>query len=345
MANWTDAILTEKGKALAAKVMAGQLDLQLTEIWFGDGTPGTDLGSKKIKAELMKKSQEGTDCVIRFRVRNTTVQTPIIMSELGFYAVDADGSTILFSYMTDDEPATLPRYSGGKEYRQTMTSAFGFSNAEQVTLNATILDGQTEEDVDAAIAAHDANVDAHNVLMTKHNSDEHAHEDIRLMFNNYLSLEESETQLSTHNTDSSAHTAILNAHNANVNSHNPITEMIAKILGETNWQENPVATLKDIKNLLGMGGIVGQRLEDNGYVKFANGLTIQWGETSNNISTAFGSKATLPIAFVTPLIAVGSLLNLGGAESEKNFDDKIILTSTQIAFKYFGHSYIAIGLS
>ena len=140
MANWTDAILTEKGKALAAKVMAGQLDLQLTEIWFGDGTPGTDLGSKKIKAELIKKSQEGTDCVIRFRVRNTTVQTPIIMSELGFYAVDADGSTILFSYMTDDEPATLPRYSGGKEYRQTMTSAFGFSNAEQVTLNATILD-------------------------------------------------------------------------------------------------------------------------------------------------------------------------------------------------------------
>ena len=53
--------------------------------------------------------------------------------------------------------------------------------------------------------------------------------------------------------------------------------MIAKILGATNWQENPVATLKDIKNLLGMGGIVAQRLEENGFVKFANGFTIQWG--------------------------------------------------------------------
>ena len=107
----------------------------------------------------------------------------------------------------------------------------------------------------------------------------------------------------------------------------------------------PSMSLASMIPLLGYGGIVAQRLETNGYIKFANGLTIQWGETSNNISTAFGSKATLPIAFVTPLIAVGSLLNLGGAESEKNFDDKIILTSTQIAFKYFGHSYIAIGLS
>ena len=56
--------------------------------------------------------------------------------------------------------------------------------------------------------------------------------------------------------------------------------MIAKILGATNWQENPVATLKDIKNLLGMGGIVASKLDANaGFVKFANSFTIQWGLT------------------------------------------------------------------
>ena len=256
MANWTDAILTKKGKALAAKVMAGQLDLQITEIWYGDGKPSTDLGSKKIKAELIKKSQEDTDCVIRFRVRNTTVQTPIIMRELGFYAVDADGSTILFSYMTDDEPATLPKYSGGKEYRQTMTSAFGFSNAEQVTLSATILDGQTEEDVEAAIAAHDANVDAHQF--------------------------------------------ILNLINSNKSELNGIDEqikaMLNTLLGTGAWNNPASNNIANMITLLGQGGIVAAKFADTGYVKFANGFTIQWGMTGFTNAGGF-SDVNFPISF------------------------------------------------
>lgn len=66
-------------------------------------------------------------------------------------------------------------------------------------------------------------------------------------------------------------------HNTDETAHQPITSAIAKILGDSNWKANPVATLKDIKKLLGMGGIVAQRLEANGFVKFANGFTIQWG--------------------------------------------------------------------
>ena len=91
-------------------------------------------------------------------------------------------------------------------------------------------------------------------------------------------------ELTKHNTDPDAHGGLLQkvktelaTHNTDISSHPAITAMIAKILGATNWQENPVATLKDIKNLLGMGGIVAQRLEENGFVKFANGFTIQWG--------------------------------------------------------------------
>ena len=91
-------------------------------------------------------------------------------------------------------------------------------------------------------------------------------------------------ELTKHNTDPDAHGGLLQkvktelaTHNTDISSHPTITAMIAKILGATNWQENPVSTLKDIKNLLGMGGIVAQRLEENGFVKFANGFTIQWG--------------------------------------------------------------------
>ena len=96
-------------------------------------------------------------------------------------------------------------------------------------------------------------------------------------------------ELTKHNTDPDAHGGLLQkvktelaTHNTDISSHPAITAMIAKILGATNWQENPVATLKDIKNLLGMGGIVAQRLEENGFMKFANGFTIQWGQFKEN---------------------------------------------------------------
>nr|DAK64542.1 MAG TPA: tail-collar fiber protein [Caudoviricetes sp.] len=88
----------------------------------------------------------------------------------------------------------------------------------------------------------------------------------------------------------------LKEHNTDVLSHPAITAMIAKILGATDWQENPVSNLKDIKNLLGMGAIVAQRLEETGFVKFANGFTIQWGH-DNYGSDDLSHWVTFPMAF------------------------------------------------
>ena len=90
--------------------------------------------------------------------------------------------------------------------------------------------------------------------------------------------------LEAHNTDPGAHGGLLQnlksqlaTHNTDISSHPAITAMIAKILGSSDWQEEPVATLKDIKNKLGEGGIVAQRFGESGFVKYANGFTIQWG--------------------------------------------------------------------
>ena len=95
--------------------------------------------------------------------------------------------------------------------------------------------------------------------------------------------------LEAHNTDPGAHGGLLQnlksqlaTHNTDISSHPAITNMIAKILGATDWQENPVATLKDIKNKLGEGGIVAQRFGESGFVKYANGFTIQWGQFKEN---------------------------------------------------------------
>ena len=91
-------------------------------------------------------------------------------------------------------------------------------------------------------------------------------------------------------------TEAVKQHNTDISSHPAITAMIAKILGATNWQENPVATLKDIKNLLGMGGIVASKLDANaGFVKFANSFTIQWGLTWFLNQNTF-CDVTLPIS-------------------------------------------------
>lgn len=54
-------------------------------------------------------------------------------------------------------------------------------------------------------------------------------------------------------------------------------------------------TLKACADSIGGGGIVAALLEQNGYVKFANGLILQWGTLSNKIS---GRRiVTFPISF------------------------------------------------
>ena len=114
-------------------------------------------------------------------------------------------------------------------------------------------------------------------------------------------------------------TEAVKQHNTDISSHPAITAMIAKILGATNWQENPVATLKDIKNLLGMGAIVASKLDANaGFVKFANGFTIQWGR--DNYSSEENSHwVTFPIAFKTCYSVVPSIIG-PSSDSIKVYD-------------------------
>lgn len=100
-------------------------------------------------------------------------------------------------------------------------------------------------------------------------------------------------------------TEAVKQHNTDISSHPAITSMIAKILGATNWQENPVATLKNIKNLIGQGAIVASKLDANaGFVKFANGFTIQWGLTWFD-SNKYYKDISLPISS-TVLIALAT---------------------------------------
>lgn len=88
----------------------------------------------------------------------------------------------------------------------------------------------------------------------------------------------------------------LDAHSRDTSAHAPITDQIKAILGSDNWKDSPASTLVTIKNLLGQGAIVASKLDANaGFVKFANGFTIQWGLTWFNNQNTY-CDVTLPIS-------------------------------------------------
>lgn len=165
---WSQAYLTNVGKQLQASVMANELKLHIEEIWLGDGNvtnveTANNLGSKKLKLQIAGITQDNTECLVRFRISNESIQTPIVMREIGFYARDKRGQLILYSIMKDEDPSTLPVVNGQAIYRQNMNVAFGFSNAQQVTCNVTLHEGLNEQQVDAKIITHNNNESAHNL--------------------------------------------------------------------------------------------------------------------------------------------------------------------------------------
>lgn len=98
----------------------------------------------------------------------------------------------------------------------------------------------------------------------------------------------------------------LDAHNRDTSAHAPITDQIKAILGSANWKDSPASTLVTIKNLLGQGAIVASKLDANaGFVKFANGFTIQWGVT--DIQSERGQLVTLPIIYTSGYITHATL--------------------------------------
>ena len=91
-------------------------------------------------------------------------------------------------------------------------------------------------------------------------------------------------------------TEAVKQHNTDISSHPPITDQIKAILGSANWKDSPASTLVTIKNLLGQGAIVASKLDANaGFVKFANGFTIQWGLTWFLNQNTY-ADVTLPIS-------------------------------------------------
>lgn len=125
-------------------------------------------------------------------------------------------------------------------------------------------------------------------------------------------------------------TEAVKQHNTDISSHPPITDQIKAILGSANWKDSPASTLVTIKNLLGQGAIVASKLDANaGFVKFANGFTIQWV-----LFSAYNQPkpwtVRYPIEFSNKTIAVSATRYNG----EYSFSEIILSTSrNQLTYK------------
>ena len=263
MAKYPAVITTMAGTNTIAEANASKQALIFTKIVIGAGDKpasiprATALTDKRLELAITKSVKTGDG---QFMVQGLLSNKNL---EAGFYAREIG----LMAKVGENGQEVLFSYTNGGNYVDYIPDKN--TPMDSYTFTITTVIGNAEKV--QAIVSDNGVASVHD--LEAHNIDPGAHSGI---------LQNLKTQLSTHNTDLSSHPAI--------------TAMIAKILGATNWQENPVATLKDIKNTLGMGGIVAQRLEENGFVKFANGFTIQWGYKKS--VTAYDGL-TYPVTFPT----------------------------------------------
>ena len=263
MAKYPAVITTMAGTNTIAEANASKQALIFTKIVIGAGDMpasiprATALADKRLELAITKSVKTGDG---QFMVQGLLSNKNL---EAGFYAREIG----LMAKAGDNGQEVLFSYTNGGNYVDYIPDKN--TPMDSYTFTITTVVGNAEKV--QAIVSDNGVASVHD--LEAHNMDPGAHGGL---------LQNLKSQLTTHNTD--------------VLSHPAITDAIAKILGATNWQENPVATLKDIKNLLGMGGIVAQRLEENGFVKFANGFTIQWGYKK---SVYVYDGTTYPITFPT----------------------------------------------
>lgn len=244
MAKYPAVITTMAGTNTIAEANASKQALIFTKIVIGAGDMpasiprATALTDKRLELAITKSVKTGDG---QFMVQGLLSNKNL---EAGFYAREIG----LMAKAGENGQEVLFSYTNGGNYVDYIPDKN--TPMDSYTFTITTVVGNAEKV--QAIVSDNGVASVHD--LEAHNMDPGAHGGL---------LQNLKNQLSTHNTD--------------ISSHPAITAMIAKILGSSDWQEEPVATLKDIKNKLGEGGIVAQRFGESGFVKYANGFTIQWG--------------------------------------------------------------------
>ena len=317
MAKYPAVITTMAGTNTIAEANASKQALIFTKIVIGAGDMpasiprATALTDKRLELAITKSVKTGDG---QFMVQGLLSNKNL---EAGFYAREIG----LIAKAGENGQEVLFSYTNGGNYVDYIPDKN--TPMDSYTFTITTVIGNAEKV--RAIISDNGVASVHD--LEAHNTDPGAHGGL---------LQNLKNQLSTHNTD--------------ISSHPAITDAIAKILGATDWQENPVATLKDIKTKLGEGGIVAQRFGESGFVKYANGFTIQWGHIADGKDVNRIISVSLLLPYNSKYVAIPV-----GESNNTNFNNSldhpcVVIAKTSTAFKVqiddymTGISWICIGI-
>ena len=279
MAQFPGLSLTLQGNKMILKSSTGKVDdrLIITKAVIGDGQLTTNienltsLVSPKLEIGLSNvKEVTNGQMQLQFNFDNKKVETGFYWREVGIYGKNGDsGQEKLIGY---SNASGLTSYIPDKTNAipmQRLLIALGVGDNPNVKGLIDLSTAITREQLDESIKAH--------------NSATNAHLDV---FNKKLDV------------SSNQYTKALAKHNQGlqVTKGDNSQEIINFITSNYNDSDiNKVLNLGTLKTLLGQGAIVASKLDANaGFVKFANGFTIQWGLTWFLNQNTF-CDVTLPI--------------------------------------------------
>ena len=259
MSNYNKIIPTLAGSNLLVEAIKSKKPLIFTRIALGDGTL-TESESIESLIALKHPMAQNTVQAINSRgngeidvvatISNASVTSGFYARELGVFAKVGDtGTEKLFAYTNAGAQASYtPAGTSLDEKLITVTFYIGNDVNVKINLNSQLYITQ---------AALDA-----------HNSAANAHQDA---FNKKLDI------------TSNQYAKAIAKHNQGlqVTKGDNSQEVINFITSNYSDSDiNKVLNLDTLKSLLGQGAIVASKLDANaGFVKFANGFTIQWGLT------------------------------------------------------------------
>lgn len=301
MSNYNKIIPTLAGSNLLVEAIKSKKPLIFTRIALGDGTL-TESESIESLTALKHPMAQNTVQLINSRgngeidvvatISNASVTSGFYARELGVFAKVGDtGTEKLFAYTNAGAQASYtPAGTSLDEKLITVTFYIGNDVNVKINLNSQLYITQ---------AALDA-----------HNSATNAHQDA---FNKKLDI------------TSNQYAKALTKHNQGlqVTKGDNSREVINFITDNYNDSDiNKVLNLGQLKSLLGQGAIVASKLTGNGgYVKFANGFTIQWGIGGQDNVTK--TEVTFPIRFTTLFIASAIDAYWSGSDTPRYFANSV----------------------
>ena len=123
MADFNSHIITNAGRNLLARALAGEGKVLFTKAAFGDQKHSgnlrevTELKNKKLDLNVMNIRNDNSTAVLTVQISNENVEQSFQTEEFGVYAkIEGDITEILYSYTTAVSADTFPNNRLGKTY-------------------------------------------------------------------------------------------------------------------------------------------------------------------------------------------------------------------------------------